>query len=50
MDLDLKNAVIPNFGARYWNNKITNGDYLDLNGPGIYEFALKRVPLWLMNI
>ena len=39
-----KNAVIPNFGARYWNNKITNGDYLDLNGPGIYEFALKRVP------
>ena len=39
-----KNAVIPNFGARYWNNKIDNGDYLDLNGPGIYEFALKRVP------
>lgn len=39
-----KNAVIPNFGARYWNNKINDGDFLDLNGPGIYEFALKRVP------
>jgi len=39
-----KNAVIPNFGARHWNNKVEGGDYLDLNGPGIYEFALKRVP------
>jgi 3-oxoacyl-[acyl-carrier-protein] synthase III len=39
-----KNAVIPNFGARYWNNRVENGDHLDLNGPGIYEFALKRVP------
>ena len=40
-----KNAVISNFGARYWKNNQQNGDNLDLNGPGIYEFALKEVPI-----
>ena len=40
-----KNAVIHNFGSRYWNNPVKDGDYLDLNGPGIYDFALKKVPL-----
>jgi len=39
-----KNAVISNFGARYWKNNQADGDSLDLNGPGIYEFALKEVP------
>ena len=40
-----KNAIIQNFGSRYWKNNQENGDELDLNGPGIYEFALKEVPL-----
>ena len=39
-----KNAVIYNFGSRYWKNNKENGDQLDLNGPGIYEFALKEIP------
>ena len=39
-----QNAIIHNFGSRYWKNKLTKGDNLNLDGPGIYEFALKRVP------
>jgi 3-oxoacyl-[acyl-carrier-protein] synthase-3 len=39
-----KNAVINNFGSRYWENQKVGGNYLDLNGPGIYDFALKKVP------
>ncbi len=39
-----QNAVIHNFGSRHWKNKVSSGDNLNLNGPGIYEFALKRVP------
>ena len=39
-----KNAVINNFGSRYWENQKKGGNFLDLNGPGIYDFALKKVP------
>ncbi len=39
-----KNAIINNFGLRYWRNPKKGGESLDLNGPGIYDFALKRVP------
>ena len=40
-----KNAIINNFGSRYCNNKKKGGDSLNLDGPEIYKFALKRVPI-----
>ena len=39
-----KNAIINNFGTRHWLYRKKGGESLDLNGPGIYDFALKRVP------
>ena len=39
-----KNAIINNFGSRYWRNPKKGGDSLSLDGPGIYDFALKRIP------
>jgi len=40
-----KNAIINNFGSRHWINKKKGGESLDLDGPEIYKFALKRVPV-----
>jgi len=40
-----KNAIINNFGSRHWINKKKRGGSLDLDGPEIYKFALKRVPV-----
>ena len=39
-----KNAIINNFGSRYWHNPKKGGETLNLDGPGIYDFALKTVP------
>ena len=39
-----KNAIINNFGSRYWLNPKKGGNSLNLDGPGIYDFALKTVP------
>lgn len=39
-----KNAIINNFGLRYWHNPKKGGESLHLDGPGIYDFALKKVP------
>ena len=39
-----KNAIINNFGSRYWHNPKKGGESLHLDGPGIYDFALKTVP------
>ena len=40
-----RNAIINNFGSRHWINKKKRGESLDLDGPEIYKFALKRVPV-----
>ena len=40
-----KHAIINNFGSRYWRNPKKDGESLSLDGPGIYDFALKRVPV-----
>jgi len=39
-----KKAIINNFGSRHWLYRKKGGESLDLDGPGIYNFALKRVP------
>ena len=39
-----KNAIINNFGTRHWLYRKKGGESLDLDGPQIYDFALKRVP------
>jgi len=44
-----KNAIINNFGAKNYFNKKKDGESLDLDGPGIYDFALKRIPDAIKN-
>ena len=39
-----KNIIINNFGTRHWLYRKKGGETLDLDGPGIYDFAIKRVP------
>ena len=39
-----KNAVIENFGNKNFNSKNKKGDNLQLDGPGLYNFALSSVP------
>ncbi len=37
-------AIIKNFGNKYRKSKVKNDNYLSLDGPGLYNFALEIVP------
>ena len=41
---DYKFAIMKNFGNKYRNSKIKKDNFLFLDGPGLYNFALKRIP------
>lgn len=37
-------AIMKNFGNKYRNSKIKKDNFLFLDGPGLYNFALKKIP------
>ena len=41
---DYKYAIMKNFGNKYRNSTIKKDNYLFLDGPGLYNFALRRIP------
>ena len=41
---DYNYAIMKNFGNKYRNSKIKKDNFLSLDGPGLYNFALKRIP------